>query len=208
MSTAHIVDLTCSHIERVASPNIGRVHSIPCQFTYLDLLYSNSMCKQSSIPTSILMLLFISGYRHNVWTTMSSSLTTSVSRFTIVTRRKYLVSEKHQANWGCYIFENQRMGSRQRNFIACVWGSVTALLVSPDAKSRIPFSDITSQTLSKYDRLCIQDLLFSLVNVTALLISYWDITNIECKHWILSPRSLLLFCILFPVKVPLTPTPI
>lgn len=29
--------------------------------TYLDLLYSNSMCKQSSMPTSIFILLFASG---------------------------------------------------------------------------------------------------------------------------------------------------
>jgi hypothetical protein len=29
--------------------------------TYLDLLYSNSMCKQSSIPTSILIELLMSG---------------------------------------------------------------------------------------------------------------------------------------------------
>ena len=29
--------------------------------THLDLLYSNSMCKQSSIPTSILIELLLSG---------------------------------------------------------------------------------------------------------------------------------------------------
>ena len=60
------------------------------QRSYFDLLYSNSICRQSSMPTSIFMLLFMSGYWESVWTTMSCSFTTSVNRFTIVTRRKYL----------------------------------------------------------------------------------------------------------------------
>lgn len=65
-------------------------HSNDDRITYLDLLYSNSMCKQSSMPTSILMELFMSGYCDSVWTMMSCSFTTSLSRFTMVTRKKYL----------------------------------------------------------------------------------------------------------------------
>lgn len=63
--------------------------------TYLDLLYSNSICRQSSMPTSIFMLLFISGYCDNVCTIMSCSLTESDKRFTIVTRKKYLLMKKY-----------------------------------------------------------------------------------------------------------------
>ena len=58
--------------------------------THFDLLYSNSICRQSSIPTSILMLLLSSGYCDNVWTMISCSRTKSLNRFTTVTRRKYL----------------------------------------------------------------------------------------------------------------------
>lgn len=63
--------------------------------TYLDLLYSNSICRQSSMPTSIFMLLFISGYCDNVCTIMSCSLTESDKRFTIVTRKKYLLMKRY-----------------------------------------------------------------------------------------------------------------
>lgn len=42
------------------------------------------------MPTSILMLLFISGYELSVCTARSISLTKSVSRLTTVTLRKYL----------------------------------------------------------------------------------------------------------------------
>lgn len=67
----------------------------PKVVTYLDLLYSNSICRQSSMPTSILMLLFISGYCDNVCTIMSCSLTESDKRFTIVTRKKYLLIKRY-----------------------------------------------------------------------------------------------------------------
>ena len=60
--------------------------------TYLDLLYSNSICRQSSMPTSILILLLSSGYWDSVCTMMSCSLTKSLRRLTTVTRRKYLVA--------------------------------------------------------------------------------------------------------------------
>mgnify|MGYP001800501571 CR=1 FL=1 len=36
-------------------------HSRHAMLSYLDLLYSNSICKQSSMPTSILIELFSSG---------------------------------------------------------------------------------------------------------------------------------------------------
>lgn len=47
------------------------------------------------MPTSILMLLFISGYCDNVCTIMSCSLTESDKRFTIVTRKKYLLIKRY-----------------------------------------------------------------------------------------------------------------
>lgn len=58
--------------------------------TYLDLLYSNSMCKQSSIPTSILMELLLSGGIRYECTQMSLSFVTSAIRREIVTLTKYL----------------------------------------------------------------------------------------------------------------------
>ena len=61
--------------------------------THLDLLYSNSMCKQSSIPTSILIELLLSGGIRNECTQISLSFTTSAIRRDIVTRRKYLTTE-------------------------------------------------------------------------------------------------------------------
>jgi hypothetical protein len=61
--------------------------------THLDLLYSNSMCKQSSIPTSILMELLLSGGMRKEWTQISLSFTTSAMRRAIVTRMKYLHSK-------------------------------------------------------------------------------------------------------------------
>ena len=64
------------------------IRTVP--WPYLDLLYSNSMCKQSSMPTSILMLLLRSGYDESVCTAMSCSHTMSLSRRIIVTRTKYL----------------------------------------------------------------------------------------------------------------------
>ncbi len=48
------------------------------------------------MPTSILILLFISGYWDRVWTMMSFSFTMSLRRFTTVTRRKYLNTGKRQ----------------------------------------------------------------------------------------------------------------
>ena len=58
--------------------------------TYLDLLYSNSICKLSSMPTSILIELLLSGGIRNECTQISLSFTTSAIRRDIVTRRKYL----------------------------------------------------------------------------------------------------------------------
>jgi len=58
--------------------------------TYLDLLYSNSIWRQSSIPTSILMDELSSEYEHSVCTTISISLLISLSLLLIVARRKYL----------------------------------------------------------------------------------------------------------------------
>jgi hypothetical protein len=60
------------------------------EIAYLDLLYSNSMCKQSSMPTSILMELFASGGIRKEWTQTSRSFVTSAIRRWIVTRTKYL----------------------------------------------------------------------------------------------------------------------
>lgn len=62
--------------------------------TYFDLLYSNSMWRQSSMPTSILIELFISGYDERVWTNRSISRTMSDNLLTIVTLRKYLEPER------------------------------------------------------------------------------------------------------------------
>ena len=59
--------------------------------TYLALLYSNSMWRQSSMPTSIFRELFISGKWLSVCTATSSSLMMSERRRVITTRRKYLV---------------------------------------------------------------------------------------------------------------------
>jgi hypothetical protein len=61
--------------------------------TNLDLLYSNSMCKQSSIPTSILIELLLSGGMRKEWTQISLSFTTSAMRRAMVTRMKYLHSK-------------------------------------------------------------------------------------------------------------------
>jgi hypothetical protein len=69
-------------------------------FFYFDLLYSNSICKQSSIPTSILILLFISGYCDNCWTHISRSDTVFVKRLMIVKRRKYLEKNFNQFFFG------------------------------------------------------------------------------------------------------------
>lgn len=64
--------------------------------SYLDLLYSNSMWRQSSIPTSILMEELSSGYVLSVCTTMSVSLLMSFSRLITVARRKYLQTKREQ----------------------------------------------------------------------------------------------------------------
>lgn len=58
--------------------------------THLDLLYSNSICKLSSIPTSILIELLLSGGILNECTQISRSFTTSANRRDIFTRIKYL----------------------------------------------------------------------------------------------------------------------
>ena len=58
--------------------------------THFDLLYSNSMCRQSSIPTSILMELLLSGGMRYECTHISLSFVTSAIRREMVTRTKYL----------------------------------------------------------------------------------------------------------------------
>ncbi len=58
--------------------------------THLDLLYSNSIWRQSSIPTSILMEELSSGNVLSVCTTISISLLISFILLLIVARRKYL----------------------------------------------------------------------------------------------------------------------
>lgn len=64
--------------------------------THFDLLYSNSICRQSSIPTSILIALFVSGGMRYECTQRSRSFTTSPIRLEIVTRTKYLLVCKHR----------------------------------------------------------------------------------------------------------------
>ena len=59
--------------------------------THLALLYSNSIWRQSSMPTSIFRELFISGKWLSVWTATSSSLMMSERRRVITTRKKYLM---------------------------------------------------------------------------------------------------------------------
>jgi len=56
---------------------------------YLLFEYSNSICRQSSIPTSILMELFVSGGIRYEYTQISFSLITSAILLAHVTRTKY-----------------------------------------------------------------------------------------------------------------------
>jgi hypothetical protein len=63
---------------------------LPRARSYFDLLYSNSICRQSSIPTSILIELLLSGGILNECTQRSFSLFTSAIRLDIETRMKYL----------------------------------------------------------------------------------------------------------------------
>jgi hypothetical protein len=56
--------------------------------THFDLLYSNSMCKQSSMPTSILIELLLSGGMRYECTQMSLSFATSAIRLATDTRIK------------------------------------------------------------------------------------------------------------------------
>ena len=88
---------TCSYVNQnliVYMTRRWRLAFIIMTRTHFDLLYSNSIWRQSSMPTSILMLLLSSGYCASVWTTMSCSLTKSLNRFTTVTRKKYLQNER------------------------------------------------------------------------------------------------------------------
>ena len=62
--------------------------------THLDLLYSNSMWRQSSMPTSILMELLLSGGMRYECTHRSFSLDTSASRREMVKRTKYLLQRQ------------------------------------------------------------------------------------------------------------------
>jgi hypothetical protein len=57
---------------------------------HFDLLYSNSMCRQSSMPTSILIELLLSGGMRKEWTQISFSFITSDILLDNVTRIKYL----------------------------------------------------------------------------------------------------------------------
>ena len=66
--------------------------------TYFDLLYSNSMCRQSSIPTSILIALLLSGGIRYECTQISFSFVTSAIRRETVTRIKYLLACQQACN--------------------------------------------------------------------------------------------------------------
>jgi hypothetical protein len=71
------------------------VSTLPSPFqytdrTHFDLLYSNSICKQSSIPTSIFIELLLSGGMRKECTQISRSFVTSAILRDIVTRTKYL----------------------------------------------------------------------------------------------------------------------
>lgn len=66
--------------------------------THFDLLYSNSMCRQSSIPTSILILLFVSGGIRKEWTHISRSFTTSPILLVTVILTKYLQNQNQRVS--------------------------------------------------------------------------------------------------------------
>ena len=57
---------------------------------HFDLLYSNSMCRQSSMPTSILIELLLSGGMRYECTHRSFSFVTSAILREMVTLMKYL----------------------------------------------------------------------------------------------------------------------
>jgi len=61
----------------------------------LDLLYSNSMCRASSMPTSIFIEQFVLECGDTVRTASGSSLTISLNHLTTVTRKKYLTKIIH-----------------------------------------------------------------------------------------------------------------
>jgi hypothetical protein len=85
------VNLSNNDILQVIS-NI-ELRSFPKEYSgkaYLDLLYSNSIWRQSSIPTSILIELLLSGGMRNECTQISLSFATSAIRRDIDTRTKYL----------------------------------------------------------------------------------------------------------------------
>ncbi len=76
--------------QMISSCFVSLSSSFPILRTYFDLLYSNSICKQSSIPTSIFIELLLSGGMRNECTQISRSFTTSAILRDIVTRTKYL----------------------------------------------------------------------------------------------------------------------
>ena len=78
--------------------------------THFDLLYSNSMCKQSSIPTSILMELLLSGGIRYECTQRSFSFVTSAIRFDIVSLMKYL---EWMSEWRNYEYARPQDASRK-----------------------------------------------------------------------------------------------
>jgi len=88
------IDLPDDNIFEMVSDRLSvcQAGALLREVPYFDLLYSNSMCRQSSIPTSILIELLLSGGILNECTQMSLSLFTSAIRLDIVTRMKYLCS--------------------------------------------------------------------------------------------------------------------
>jgi len=73
-------------VASVSAFNSSGINVVP----HFDLLYSNSMCRQSSIPTSILMELLLSGGMRKECTHRSFSFRTSAILRDIETRMKYL----------------------------------------------------------------------------------------------------------------------
>ena len=85
--------------------------------THFDLLYSNSMCRQSSIPTSILMELLLSGGMRYECTHISLSFVTSAIRREMVTRTKYL----HDNECNQITYRQKSTHTTHRSFTLMPW---------------------------------------------------------------------------------------
>lgn len=83
-------NLSYDHVFQVIPKPVLLTNENASKTTYFDLLYSNSIWRQSSIPTSILMELLLSGGIRNEWTQISLSFDTSAIRRDMDTRIKYL----------------------------------------------------------------------------------------------------------------------